>query len=164
MDDKRRTYNQAHYAIQKQRSEELKRFKELYPERYAELQAKIKAEAASGAYTKLPERPIVHSSDGTLAYESVPDILKYKITSWGRIERKWPLTEEDIDEIVYKPNKRHVFIHTHDKTYCENIPYPIEQPLDAIVAELDRRHPGHTEVATFELCNCPACLKRHPNS
>ncbi len=134
MTNERRTeYNKAHYAIQKKRNDELKAFKEAYPERYAELVAKVQAEASA-------PRPVVQR-----------EVIDISFTG------KRPLTTEEIDAIVYDPHERHVFIVSVDKWNGEhpnlfNIPWPTDN-VDQAVQEALRQWHGDYTVTSYRICN-----------
>ena len=155
MDNRRAAYNHEKYAIQKQRDEELKRFAELYPERYAQLVAKVKAEGPIVKTEIAPyARPVasLHPTD-------VPNVLK-KFT--------WPISKEDLDSILLPLNERHVYLHTHDEwnkihLNFESIVFPNEDIDMACRKVLTRRYPSYT-LESIELCTCSACLRRHPNN
>lgn len=137
----RTAYNKAHYAIQKKRSDELKRFQELYPERYIELLAKVQREIEKvGPYVKV----------------NLPCIT---------VSRS--LTTEELDNIAYKPNERHVFVHAKDSyggehLYCESVIFPNPNIEQAITVAIQRH--CKAVMTSYELCHCPACVKRHPNN
>ena len=101
MDDRRTAYNRERYNIQKQRNEELERFKELYPERFAQLVAKVKTE---GPIVKTEIAPYARPAP-TLHSADVPAILK---------KFKWPISKEDLDSVLLPLNERHVLLHTTD--------------------------------------------------
>jgi len=147
IDDRRKAYNKTRYAYQKEQQDALKRFQELYPERYAELVAKVKAEMSTPSPTPTFKQ---HSA-------TVQAHLDSQSSSEG-----W--TTEQIDAIVYDPHERHIFITTQsDKLYCESITYPNDNVTKAMAEVLDRRHPYHSPAKEYYWCECPACLRRHPN-
>jgi len=167
MDERRKAYNRAHYQQQKKQSDELKRFKELYPERYAELMAKVKAEMEHPIVKAEPIVRAGRSATPGLAYEDIPDILKYKDTPFGRVKRQWPLTTEDLDEIFFPPNRREVYVHFQDTWGKEHlifksIPYPVDDVEQAIL-NIANTIPNFDRLTSYELCTCPACIKRHGN-
>lgn len=166
-DERRKAYNRARYQQQKKQSDELKRFKELYPERYAELMAKVKAEME---HSVVKAEPIVRaggSAAPNIDYMDIPDILKYKDTPFGRVKRQWPLTTEDLDEIFFPPDKREVYVHFLDTWGKEHlifktISYPVDDVEQAILNIVDTI-PDFNKLTKYELCTCPACIKRHGN-
>jgi len=152
--DRRKAYNQGHYAIQKKHNEELKRFKELFPERFAELQAQVKQEAQEHPIIKAPRT--VTNIGTRLEVSDVPYALKYRPNG---TERAWPLSTEELDEIMYRANERDVYIHCKgDHHYFETVP---ETATPKDIEEVMKRHLNHEAIISFELCNCPACIKRH---
>jgi hypothetical protein len=167
IDEKRKAYNKARYEQQRQQREWLAEFKAKYPERYAELLMRAQTEIESPApkaSTCGMTLPRVEASPMVNA----PKILMYKTTAYGQVLRTWPLSIEELDSILYDPQKRHVYVTSKDAwgkehLTCESIPYPTDSVTQAVEIAITKRWQGYT-VLTYELCNCSACLKRHKGS
>lgn len=136
----REDYNKLQHEAKKQKSEGLKRFAEMYPERFAELQEQAKREY---------NLPIVR-----------------KVTRFD-LPGTRALTEEDIDRIVYDPEERHYLIRAADKwgsehTFFEGLK-PSEATNETVLNCLIEKHSRYYPAKILQItpCNCPACIKRH---
>lgn len=139
MSDQRRAYNRAHYAQQKKMNDAVKRFAELYPERFAELLIQAKATPF-----KVEERQVIRVTP--IAIE-LPELYK---------NRQLPLIADELDAIAYDPQERHIWLKTSDSHLLfKGIKYP------STPQEIVQQFPS---TITFQWCDCPACLKRHPTS
>ncbi len=166
-DEKRRAYNQARYKQQKKASDALKLFRKMCPERYVELLAQVKAETHTKVATTIVSAT-TSTNRNACTDASIPDILKYRNTPNGPIRRNWPLSEEELDSIVYSPNERHIHIRAKDAwgvehTYFESVPYPTNTLEQRVAVCLEMRNVVDPS-ATFELCYCRACTARHPSN
>ena len=158
MADRRTAYNRARYAEQKKRNEQLETFKRLYPERYAQLVEQAKSEP-------IPQKIEVvrHTLTPTVDVASIPDILRYKTTPYGKIPRKWPLSPEELDEILYDPNEVDVYVWFKDAYGKETMTFKgVTKNLENVEAQLIAQIPGAVSITKYAICKCPACLRRFP--
>lgn len=137
----RTAYNRAQTEIRRRASEQLQRFKELNPERYAELVSQAKQETSEPVSVRQVTR---HSSSITGA-----------------------LTTDEIDRRIYDPKMRHYYIKAKgqwgdEHTFFESL-IPNEATSNSALNLIIKKHPRHlsTTITSLEPCQCPACTRRH---
>jgi len=136
----RKGYNKLQQEAKKDLDKAIQRFATQNPERFAELQAQAKREVDEPA-------PI-------------------PVTRYTPLRTR-PLTEEDIDRIVYDPTERHYFVQVADKwgsehLFCTSLK-PREVSNETVLSYLIEKHPRYypDKILQTTPCNCPACIRRH---
>lgn len=144
----RTTYREAQSEARRRTTEQLQRFKELHPEKYAELASQAKQEASEPVLT----RHVIRHSPSIVEPLTADELAK-------RIE--------DIDRRIYDPKKRHYYIKAKDQwgdehTFFESL-IPDEATNDSALSLIIKKHPRHlsTTITSLEPCQCPACIRRH---
>lgn len=151
MDDRRKAYNQAKYAEQSKRTEMLRKFKELYPERYEALKAKLETEQQEAQvqvaerqepFASVQDRPV---SDNPYWYKTSAELLEL-------------LKRERTGKRMYL-----VSIATPRNGWVEEAKVPIiALTQDAILDELCKNPERGDDrniikIVSVEPCTCPLC-------
>lgn len=130
-------YNRMRYAEKQRTAEAVKRFAELYPEKFAELKQR--------------------------AAKEVNEPIKVLVRQ-ARQATGGALSALDIDRILYPPNERHYYIRTKDQLGDEHLLFESLQGPQYSLAVAQKHWPTlATALVSVEPCHCPACLKRHGN-